>query len=573
MRRIDEPALFTGQDTTGVVPHPGPVRVFVTNDELRSCLSKHVLAPWIDRADPGTGSPRPVPLAAFDGPVAIETLDTLRPRGPNTYWVGLEVDASVLRPGSSLPALLPALVPFGRVRRIVFRNAEELDLFEVTRMANVALPTERATCDPTWFNGDAANGLIDLDKHLGESDAIKVVADAESFRRRFGAAIAVLDGAAAGGMLPASLIALVLRLARGKGLDLVDDDGVAALWQPTDPSGVDAAIGAWTEISGLRSSDAPADAQVAVDHLVRCAVTDHLAASSGAALDRQRLAATIESAAAEAGHDARWVEVANRYAKAVQNVRRLWRSEITWDNLLRVWPSGFPTLLAAMAFGSVSDADQYDVLHRRLVDLSVPADAAQLARSFYGLRWGIDAIPTQHRGSEATQRLAETMTWSTISSTKPEPVSLRLAREQGRLASRPYLLDLAIDQQTIRLELAPAAVVAAKLRRAIKAGPVELRSALAVLAAKQPSARPYLSWKIRLPRSSFHVDLERGRAALSGPMADGEPILDFEWSDWPAFEADALRPAGILEQLKNASDLAAWEKAIDAVEVAGAPTS
>lgn len=563
-----EPTLFREGQADAEPARAWAPRVFVTTDELRTCLSKHVLASWIDQPPDGGATPRPKALVAFEAPVAVAVLDALRARGPNTSWVGLELDPEALPPGATAPAPLPAVLPLAHVRRVVFASDAERDQFESTRMANVRLPAHLATADPTWFMDDARpSGVTASLQDVDDETAASVARRTASFRRLFGAAIAALDGTTTVGTDHAFLMGLTA--GSGSPDSARTDAHADALTSPcndlyTDDD--DAAVTAWRCAAGLRRVDETTQPLSAVDQRVRTALIEHLRSSDEPTLDRERLLARIESAAHEASHDDRWRPAADRYPKAVANMRRLWRNDVSWENLLEVWPAGFPTLLAAMAMGSVTDADQYPVLRQRLAELRVPRQAAQLARLFFGLRWGIEAIPSPHRNRPEIQRFVEMVTWSTLDASQPTaPAKCRLERASGRQAQRPYLLSLEAHGAHVDVEIALAIVVGARFRRALRVAPDALQRAMVDLAADQPSARPYLDWKVRLPKNSYQTDLERGRAILSGPMSDGGPTIEFGWSDWSAFTAAVTQPPSMLGDLKRASDLARWEKAIEDV--------
>jgi hypothetical protein len=565
-RDVTEPALFRDEEP---VPTPKPAwspRVFVTNDELRTCLSRHLLA--INGPAKSGPSTEPVALVAFDAPVAAATLDALRRRGPNAYWIGLELDPDSVPAGTEPPASLPAVLRFAAVRRIVFSDQSERDRFVATRMANVSLPTELAAVDPTWFAPDGRPADLPVGmKGVEPGAAAAAVRQMVAFRRLFGAAIAVLDGAESIGRTPIVLMAFARGTdAADRWCDGTDAGLIASLFG--QPNVGDAAVESWQVAAGLRSSEPPIDPLAAVDRRVRAAVIEHLLASTDETLDRQRMANVIESAADGAGHDHRSRVASDRYHKAVANVRRLWRNEVTWERLLDVWPDGFPTLLAAMAMGSVSDADQYPVLHKRLLGLAYPSEAALLARLFYGLRWGIEAIPTEHRGKPDTRRLLESVTWSAVAPLEStQSHALRLERASGRQPDRPYVLRVEVPGAIANLDIDLADVVSAKFRSALRSAPHALSRKLIGLAAIAPVARPYLTWKIRLPPNGYHTVFERGRAVLSGPMTDGEPGVEFAWSDWNAFAEAATRPKGLLSELKRGTDLAKCDQAIDEVLV------
>jgi hypothetical protein len=548
-RAIQEAMFETPQQPRRRHRHWKP-RVFVTNDELRTCLSKNLLAPWIDRTDEATGSAKPSPLVAFSGPISVEALDAFGRRGPNAYWVGLELDASVLPGGATAPAAMATVMPFRCVTRIVFRSEAERERFEATPLANVALPTGSVTCDPSWFAPDTRKRpTLPTSGHQSGVPMASASERVDIFRRLYGGAIALVDGAVAEGTVAHALVGLTRPPGQGHLWGpRTDVIGASTLFGGPSASRHDAGVAAWRWTVGLDDDANPAEPLEVLDERVRRAVIEHLRASDEPILDQRALAEIVESTAAACMIDERLRPAAERYPKAVTNLRRLWRNEIGWRALLDIWPEGFPTLQAILLVGSVLDADRFGVLRTRVGELGVPMAAAQLARFFFGLRWGIESIPITHRGPREHQHLLEATIWS-VPPLGDGDVERRseFSRGPGRTGARPYALELHVAGADARLDVPLATVVRAKFARASRTAPDPLRHTMLALAVKQRSAHPFLT-----------------------PPRRGQPKA---WADWPGFERAVMAKDGILTGLKGARDLWNWGRSIDEVlaQVQGTP--
>lgn len=256
-------------------------------------------------------------------------------------------------------------------------------------------------------------------------------------------------------------------------------------------------------------------------------------------------------------------DAASRYPKAIGWSQQVWRSRHSWDEVSAKLQGGFPTLLAALLLGSEHGPEHFAMLTARLRGIPLADRVARLTRMLYGLRWGIDALPSDERALAQRRTFSAALAWRIAhgETARTAGDGWMITRPEGRAAARAIIRHQ-LSGERFECDVDPAVAVIGRMIEGLETNPQRLKEALLPPARNLPATATYVGWSVRVPIGAVTLGHERGHMTISGAVDGGQPSIDYFWRDWDGFMTNVTRPDGPLRSLR-ARALAPWEAALE----------